>query len=124
MPDVDDRDRARRTEFLATRLMKCRARHGAYAERALATGNPALSYVALLEAELLREAERDWRVILQHWLLRVPSDHQRLLALLQLARDKAQREVCAVFDDQITTESLTTFFGVLKPESLIERGPS
>lgn len=114
-PTVDERSRL--TGVVAIRLMKSRARHHVYSERAKSTRNPALSYVTSLEREILIVSEKDWRTVLKAWWR--PRETRALASLLVLARDHAVRDVAASFDDQTTIESLARFFQTFKPEALL-----
>jgi hypothetical protein len=107
------------TEELAVRLMKCQARHYVYAERAGATGNPALRNMLVLEDELLRNAEADWREIMPLWRGCTVYERQALVAILIKAMSRARRDACAIFDDRITGEALLRYFDTFSPEDLI-----
>lgn len=98
--------------------MKSRARYRVYLERAHLTHNPALEHVAELESEIMHEAERSWRSAMSFWR-KAQLDPMALFVMLRRAKERAQREVCVAFDDQITTESLAKFFESFKPEDLI-----
>lgn len=107
---------AQLTEQLAARLIKSRARHFIYSERARTTHNSALENIAALEGELVREAERAWRLAIaqgQH------ADRRALTTILTRAKNRARREVRVAFDDSTTTESLAKFFDSFQPEDLI-----
>lgn len=116
---VDDRERIRVTEFVAARLMKSRARHFVYSERAKETGNPALGNIAALETQILHEAERDWRSTLRSWALASRHERTALLSAIHRAKERAEQDVRVAFDDPITCEQLAEFFESLKPEEMI-----
>jgi hypothetical protein len=116
---VDDQDRAKTTEFVASRMMKCQARHHVYSERARETGNPALGNVTALESDFLRETERDWRSVLARWGLASRLERSSLLVILGRAKERARRDVRVAFDDQPTADLLALFFDSLKVEDMI-----
>ena len=111
----------RLTEIVAARLMKNRARHIVYTTRGADTGNPALLYVARLEADLLQSSERDWRTILTTWRR---HEEQRLLLAIQSGRTRARQDACLSYDDQVTATALYRYFDALRPRDLLpERTP-
>jgi hypothetical protein len=100
--------------------MKSRARYHVYSTRAQASGNPALENVASMEADFHREAEKDWRAMIRQWALPLSKfERQALVAILLRAKQRAQRDVRVIFDDQTTTLALAEYFASFKPEDLI-----
>ena len=81
--DPHDSVRASRTEYLAAKLLKARARATVYSERAIATDNPALRSIARIEREILQDAERSWQFILRTWWLERTFDPLSLLSILR-----------------------------------------
>jgi hypothetical protein len=116
-PTVEQRGKT--TENAAVRLMKSRARHHVYSERAAASGNPALRNMTWLEGEILREVEKDWRTIISCWQGMTAYERQVLVAILRLAKNRAIREAAEFFDDQTTKESLLRFFESFQAADLI-----
>jgi hypothetical protein len=110
-------DRERLTEFFATRLIMCLARHDVYSERAIATGHQALWTIAALEVELLGEAKKDWRQMLGYW--RLASDRAQLLECLTRARTKARHAAIADYDDSTTRERLLKYVVSLQLQTLV-----
>jgi len=111
--------RASRTEFLAIRLLKQRARATVYADRAATTGNPALRNIAALERDILLDAESAWQSILQHWWFETPFNYPSLEAILRLALAKARVIAQVDFDDRNTIQAIDKFLDGVSLDELI-----